>query len=344
MKKVCVCFAHVITTHISPSSLMFHPSLSAPSLLFPHGRPDCTAVSDVLSDECHPKIAGQAHSDKGEDEFGYLAKYRQFTGSEPKQSDNMATADDDATPINDPEQDSISDSPKKPHTTTLDGSLFLQCVKPLSRQFFEVTLIFRKTAQKACLTRETEDKQRMLVDRDGSVISVGESMSRKSRRNSTRSHSHQTLRDFYFGERDLREHLERRIQQAIRGENFSSENVSRLSTKWKSRTSNEEIQKMHHLSHKESFESRRQQWMMANHSEDHAQRERTHLCSELEMRSHLRQESYARSCQEIEELKRRCYQEENAAKKTGSRKNSIRNRIRSGSKVARTIKNLLKIQ
>ena len=118
MKKVCVCFAHVITTHISPSSLMFHPSLSAPSSLFPHGRPDWTAVSDVLSDDCRHKIVGQAHSDKGEDEFGYMAKDSHFTCYEPKQSDKMVTADDDATPINDPEQDSISDSSKTTHDNT----------------------------------------------------------------------------------------------------------------------------------------------------------------------------------------------------------------------------------
>ena len=111
-------FAHVITTHLSPSSLMFHPFLSAPSLLFPHGRPDWTAVSDVLSDASRPKIAGQVNSNKCEDEFGYMAKYRHFTGSEPKQSDKMVTADDDATLINDPEQDSISDSSKTTHDKT----------------------------------------------------------------------------------------------------------------------------------------------------------------------------------------------------------------------------------
>ena len=44
------------------------------------------------------------------------------TGHEPKQSDKMITADDDATPINDPE-----------HTRTLDGVVFLQSVKPLFR-------------------------------------------------------------------------------------------------------------------------------------------------------------------------------------------------------------------
>ena len=68
-------------------------------------------------------------------------------------------------------------------------------------------------------TPETLCGQREIEEREGSVISIGESMSRKSRRNSTRSHSHQTHREFYSGERDLREHLERRAQQAILGEN-----------------------------------------------------------------------------------------------------------------------------
>ena len=53
---------------------------------------------------------------------------------------------------------------------------------------------------------------------------------------------------------------------------------------------------------------------MANKWADQAQRERIHLCSELEMKNRLHRECYARSCQEIEELKRRCYQEKNAAK------------------------------
>ena len=33
-KKVCVCFTHIITLHISSSSLMFHPSSSVPSTFF----------------------------------------------------------------------------------------------------------------------------------------------------------------------------------------------------------------------------------------------------------------------------------------------------------------------
>ena len=56
------------------------------------------------------------------------------------------------------------------------------------------------------------------MDREGSVISVAESMSQKSRRNSIRSHSLQTHRDFYSDERDHREDLERRAQQAVLGE------------------------------------------------------------------------------------------------------------------------------
>ena len=51
------------------------------------------------------------------------------------------------------------------------------------------------------------------------MISVAESMSRKSRRNSIRSHSLQTHREFCADERDLREDLERRAQQAVVGEN-----------------------------------------------------------------------------------------------------------------------------
>ena len=55
--------------------------------------------------------------------------------------------------------------------------------------------------------------QREREEREGSVISVAESMSRKSRRNSIRSRSLQTHRDFFSDIRDLREDLERRAQQ-----------------------------------------------------------------------------------------------------------------------------------
>ena len=76
-------FANVITSRLLPFSLMFRPSSPAPptpSLLFPHGPSDWSAVSDIFSDLPRRKIAGPAHSDKGEDEFGHLAKNLSFTG------------------------------------------------------------------------------------------------------------------------------------------------------------------------------------------------------------------------------------------------------------------------
>ena len=59
------------------------------------------------------------------------------------------------------------------------------------------------------------------------------------------------------------------------------------------------------------LESQRRQILEANQWADQAQRQRIHLCSELEMKSRLHQECYERSCQKIEELTRRCYKNEN---------------------------------
>ena len=78
-EKVCVCCAHVITLHISFFSLMYHPSLFAPSLLFPHGQRVWSAVLDILSGVSRRKIDGQARSDIDDEEFGYLAKATHFT-------------------------------------------------------------------------------------------------------------------------------------------------------------------------------------------------------------------------------------------------------------------------
>ena len=76
------------------------------------------------------------------------------------------------------------------------------------------------------------------------------------------------------------------------------------------------------------LESQRLQLLEVNQWADQAQRERIHLCSELEMKSSLHQECYARSCQENEELKRHCYQEENAEKTNKDWKNFLRSMIR----------------
>ena len=93
-------------------------SLSAPSLLFPCGQRDWSAVPGFLSDVSRPKISRQAHSDIGDVEFGYLATSFHLTSHEPKLSDKMITADDDATPINDPDHDNISDFSKTTNDNT----------------------------------------------------------------------------------------------------------------------------------------------------------------------------------------------------------------------------------
>ena len=142
----------------------------------------------------------------------------------------------------------VSLTSQKPHARTLDGSVLLQCETSVS-QISRGDIALQKESKES-LTRDTKGKQRMRVDRDGSVISVGESMSRRSRRNSTRSRSHPTHREFYSGERDL--HFERRAQQAIHGVKIQfKENCSLLSRIWK-----EEIQNMHSLSHNVSLNLR----------------------------------------------------------------------------------------
>ena len=142
--------------------------------------------------------------------------------------------------------------------------------------------LFREEAKKACLGKPLQDRGG--GEREGSVISVTESMSKKSRRNSTRSHSLRAHhREFYPDERDLRELLERRAQQDFLGENsvqrkfFSTEynmefqNLQRRNSEYALFESQREL------------ETRRRQLLEANQWADEAQRQRIHLCSELEM-------------------------------------------------------------
>ena len=58
-------------------------------------------------------------------------------------------------------------------------------------------------------------------------------MSKKSRRNSIRSHSLQTHREFYSDEQDRREDLERRAQQAVHGENSARDENLKDDNYWK---------------------------------------------------------------------------------------------------------------
>ena len=139
------------------------------------------------------------------------------TGYEPKEFDKITSVDGDTTPINDPNHNSISDFSK----TTRENiglfrvpTMFETFVSHDSRADFDL----QQESQES-MPRETVARERVREEREGSVISVAESMSRKSRRSSIRSHSLQIHREIYSDERDLREHLERRAQRAILGEN-----------------------------------------------------------------------------------------------------------------------------
>ena len=124
--------------------------------------------------------------------------------------------DGDTTTINDPDHDSISDFSKttRENTGLFGVPIVLETfVSHVSKGDFAL----QRESQES-MPRETVARQREREEREGSVISVAESMSRNSRRNGTWSPSLQTHREFYSDERDLREHLGRRAQQAILGE------------------------------------------------------------------------------------------------------------------------------
>ena len=130
------------------------------------------------------------------------------TGYEPKEFDKITSVDGDTTPINDPNHDSISDFSKITRENTgLFGvpTMFETSVSHVSRGEFAL----QRESQES-MPQETDARQR--EEREGSVISVAESMSRKSRRNSIWSHCLQTHRELYSDERDLREDLARRAQ------------------------------------------------------------------------------------------------------------------------------------
>ena len=95
--------------------------------------------------------------------------------------------------------------------------MFPQCLKTSVSHVFHGDFPLQNESQEN-MPRETVARQREREEREGSVISVAESMSGKSRRNSTGSNSLQTHIEFSSDERDPREHLERRAQQAILGE------------------------------------------------------------------------------------------------------------------------------
>ena len=122
--------------------LMFHP----PSLRFPHGHLDTWFLSAPSLPNCsRPKNAGPAHFRTSGEEFGYLADPTHSTGYEPKEFNQITSADGDTTPINDPNYDNIS-----------DFSMFEASVSHVS----QVSFLFREKAKKACIGKPLLDRER----------------------------------------------------------------------------------------------------------------------------------------------------------------------------------------
>ena len=98
---------------------MFHPS--APLLsdnLFDTARQSLTFTELLPGFFSRPKSAGPVHFRNSEDDFGYMANLPHSTGHEPNQPDKMVLADDDPTPINDPDHGSICDFSETTHENT----------------------------------------------------------------------------------------------------------------------------------------------------------------------------------------------------------------------------------
>ena len=165
--------AHVISLHLALSILMFHP----PSLLLPHGHFDTTFPSAPSSSSCtRPKSAGQANFRMSSEEFGYLADpSTHSTGYEPKEFDTTTSVDGDVTPINDPNHDSISDFSETTRENTGLFGVFENSISHVSHGEFAL-----QRGSQESMPRETVARHREREEREGSVISVAEAMSRKS--------------------------------------------------------------------------------------------------------------------------------------------------------------------
>ena len=140
-------------------------------------------------------------------------------------------------------------------------------------------------------------------EREGSVISVAESMSRKRRRNSIRSHSLQTHRKFF---------LLNEISEKTWNEELFLVKIQ-LRENWILTVYDVKLQSLERrnseyalIESRRELESQRRQLLESNQWADQLS-VREYTCV-LEMKNGRHQECYARGCQEIDEVKRRCFQ------------------------------------
>ena len=159
----------------------------------------------------------------------------------------------------------ITPTSRKPRTRTLNSLVFPQCLNPLFRSVLMMILLFRWKAKKAC-SRETVAGQREIEEWEGSAISAAESTSKERLTEqywesfssdspkillwrATENTVLKTHRKFFSDGWDLREHLQRRAQQAVLGEIQIREDNTWLSIWWRSRIWSEEIQNTNYSSH-----------------------------------------------------------------------------------------------
>ena len=290
--------------HLTFSLLVFHPSLL---LLFLDGLFETTPdydLDDLTDVSVHailpnfPDLKAQVKRTPHEDEeFGYLATSALNTGYEPKEFNKITSVDDDTMLINDP-------TSRK--STNENISVWILCFA----RFSLVILFLREKAKKAC-NRETVAWQREREERQGFCdqscrIDVNEKVDGTILKVILFGLTEDSILMNETSENTLNEGINRIFRVKIQ----FRENDSRLSTTWRSKIWSDEIQNTH-------FRVTAWAWISKTTIVESqsmgrsTQRERIHLCSELEMKSRLHQECYVRSWQEVEELTRRCYQEEN---------------------------------
>ena len=206
--------------HLAFSLLMFHPSLL---LLFLHGHfetiPDYD-LTDALVPHNPPELSRpqKRRSSALRTRMSRLATWSSSFLSQVMSSRSSTrlllwTMTRRPSKI----RTTVSLTSRKPQARTLDNSVFPQCLNPLFCTFLMVIFVSERKQRQHATGKPLQDRERKTKEMV-SVISVAESMSMKSQRSSIRSHSLQTHNEFFSDERDLREHLERRAQQAILGE------------------------------------------------------------------------------------------------------------------------------
>ena len=147
-------------------------------------------------------------------------------------------------------------------------------------------LLFKKNAKKACIGKPIARQREREKER------------KRDRKKKSRSRCQRKIDGAIFGvilfrlsensilmdkisENIFNEELDKLLSVKI----LFREIYTRLSTTWRSKIWNEEIQNTHYSSHSASLNLKDDNLLKANQCTDQAQRERTHLCSRLGRRT-----------------------------------------------------------